>query len=271
MKNGNLLNVKIFRKRKFWPQFLWLLVLAVFGGLSCLFNSVSLLVASILAAFLGLNETGRWSYKTNLLICTISAVVGSICGVFSWFETASVFVLLFTVGGFMLYYRDSANRLLPVMDELAARLSQCENMESLISLSVAEIGSMSSSNEVFIILTDGEGGLYIPNTETSPGRAMKKNGSSMWKVFSSGRPYSTGSAEVSKDQPISRDSNSIAAVPLYACGDKMGVLQMESSEIGAFSHEDLSSLGIIAFVVSQPLHKFLFFEECVAETAEETR
>ena len=149
MKNGNLLNVKIFRKRKFWPQFLWLLVLAVFGGLSCLFNSVSLLVVSILSAFLGLNETGRWSYKTNLLICTISAVVGSICGVFSWFETASVFVLLFTVGGFMLYYRDSANRLLPVMDELAARLSQCENMESLISLSVAEIGSMSSSNEVF--------------------------------------------------------------------------------------------------------------------------
>ena len=51
----------------------------------------------------------------------------------------------------------------------------------------------------------------------------------------------------------------------------MGVLQMESSEIGAFSHEDLSTLGIIAFVVSQALHKFLFFEECVAETAEETR
>lgn len=261
MKSGSLGNVGIFRRRRFWPQFLWLTVLFVFGGLSCLFSSVSLLVASILAAFLGLNESGRWSYKTNLLICTVAAVVGSVCGVFSWIETASVFVLLFTVGGFMLYYRDSAKRLVPVVEDFASRLASCTDLESFLSLAIGELRDMSSGNDVFIVLTDGADGLYIPDTEFMQGRAMKKNGSSLWKVFSSERPYSTGSVELSKDQPISRDSSSLLAVPLKACGDKIGVLQMESEEVEAFSREDAAMLSVLAFVISQPLHRFIFVDD----------
>lgn len=261
MRSGSLAVTGIFRKRKFWPQFLWLCALFVFGGLSCLFSSVSLLVASILAVFLGLNESGRWSYKTNLLICTVAAVVGSVCGVFSWIETASVFVLLFTVGGFMLYYRDSANRLVPVVEEFASKLAACSDLESFVSLAINELRAMSCGNDVFIVLTDGADGLYIPETASMPGRAIKKNGSSLWKVFSSERPYCTGSVELSKDQPISRDSSSVLAVPLKACGDKIGVLQMESQDVEAFSREDAALLSVLAFVISQPLHRFIFVDD----------
>ncbi|MGD9667250.1 MAG: hypothetical protein AB7U31_07330, partial [Synergistaceae bacterium] len=44
------------------------------------------------------------------------------------------------------------------------------------------------------------------------------------------------------------------SAPLFAGGDKIGVLQIESRVADAFSEEDVQKLELIAFVLSHPLY-----------------
>ena len=248
----------MFRRRKFWPQFLWLLVLVLFVPLGCALNSTSLLVAAILTSFLGLNETGRWSYKTNLFLCAVCAVAGTIGGVFTWFEMVSVFLLLFATGGFMLYYRGLSVGAVRAMSDLGAALSRGRTLVDVVDIALEELGAMIPESEAFIALTDSGGGLFLPESGDEPRFRLKENGAALWKVFASGRPYATGSVNVSKDQPLWRDACSLMSIPLKAYGDKLGVLQVESDIPRAFSEEDLTMLSMMAAVISQPLHTFAY-------------
>ncbi|MDO5562873.1 MAG: GAF domain-containing protein [Synergistaceae bacterium] len=267
MKNGEMKPRRVFRRRKFWPQFLWLLVLVLFVPLGCALNSTSLLVAAILTAFLGLNESGRWSYKTNLLLCAVCAVAGTIGGVFTWFEMVSVFLLLFATGGFMLYYRGLSAGMVHVMSDLGAAVSRGKTMEEIVDIALEELGNMIPDSEAFIALTDKSGGLFLPESGEEPRFRLKENGAALWKVFASGRPYVTGSVNVSKDQPLWRDACSLMSIPLKAYGDKLGVLQVESDIPHAFSDEDLTKLHMVAMVIAQPLHLFAY---PVKDSREET-
>lgn len=234
------------------------------GWFSCVFGSAWLFVAFVISAFLGLNESGRWSYRTNLLLCAAVSVAGSICGVFSWFETASVFVLLFSIGGFMLYYRDSVNRMIPRMEELSSALSTGTTFAEMVSIAFEKIREIAAGSFVFIAIADDMGGLFLPECGGKPRADLQRNGGAVWKVFASGRPYVTGRLEPSKDLPFCRDSRSIMSAPLFAHGEKLGVLQIESAETEAFSTEDLSKLSIVAFILSQAIVGFMK-ECCVPE------
>ncbi|HAJ93480.1 MAG TPA: hypothetical protein DCM41_01170 [Synergistaceae bacterium] len=254
MKNGEAYYGRLFRRRRFWPQIFWLIVLSVGCAFSCIFDSTPLFIASTLAAFLGLTESSRWSHKTNLLVCASAAVIGSVCGVFSWFDTASIFLLLVSVGGFMLYYRDTGKKFMAAVEKFTSEISKEKDMAALVSAAADKIREMTSGDEVFITVADRSGGMYMPGRTGRPGSSIPRNGGAAWKVFASGRAYLAQRIESAKDLPFYRDARSLMSAPLFAEGEKIGVLQIESNVADAFSEEDLQKLELIAFVLSHPLY-----------------
>lgn len=260
MKNGETYYGRVFRRRRFWPQIFWLIVLSVGCAFSGIFNSTPLFIASILAAFLGLTESSRWSHKTNLLVCASAAVIGSVCGVFSWFDTASIFLLLVSVGGFMLYYRDTGKKFMDAVDKFSFEISKEKELTALVSSATDKIREMTAGDEVFITVADKSGAMYMPARAGRPGSSIPRNGGAAWKVFASGRPYLTQRVESAKDLPFDRDARSLMSAPLFAEGDKIGVLQIESRVADAFSEEDVQKLELIAFVLSYPINAKLSAE-----------
>lgn len=254
MKNGEKHYDGVFKRRRFWPQVFWIIVLSAGCGFSCIFDSTPLFVASILAAFLGLTEISRWSHKTNLLICTSAAVLGSVCGVFSWFDTASIFLLLVSVGGFMLYYRDSGKKFMDTIGAFSTEISKEKGLSDLISSATYKIKEMTCGDEVFIMVADSSGTMYMPGKAGRLGSSVPRNGGAAWKVFASGRAYVSQKIQNGKDLPFFRDAKSLMSAPLFAQGEKIGVLQIESRVAGAFSPEDLQKLELIAFVLSHPIY-----------------
>ncbi|NCB27558.1 MAG: GAF domain-containing protein [Bacteroidia bacterium] len=254
MKNGEAYYGRVFRRRRFWPQIFWLIVLSVGCAFSCIFNSTPLFIASVLAAFLGLTESSRWSHKTNLLVCASAAVIGSVCGVFTWFDTASIFLLLVSVGGFMLYYRDSDKKFMDAVGKFSSEISKEKELPAFISSATDKIREMTAGDEVFIAVADRTGSMYMPGRAGRPDSSIPRNGGAAWKVFASGRPYFTQRVESAKDLPFYRDARALISAPLFAEGEKIGVLQIESRVADAFSEEDIQKLELIAFVLSHPLY-----------------
>jgi hypothetical protein len=257
VKSSERLPEPIFRKRKFWPQYLWLMLMAVGGAVSCVFGLAWLFVALVVSAFLGLNECGRWRYRTNLLLCMAAAVAGSICGIFTWIETVSVFVLLFATGGFMLYYKDSANRMLPVMEYISSELSRGVTLDETVAIACEKISEIVPGCNVAVAVADGAGGLFLPERGEKARAGLARNGGAVWKVLASGRPYATDRVDPSKDMPLFRDSRSMISVPLFARGEKLGVLQVESAETDAFPRDEHGKLTVIAFIVAQAIGAFI--------------
>ena len=263
MKTGS---APLFRRKKFWPQIVCVAVLAAGGGLSGIFGSAQLFVAAIIVAFLGLNEFGRWPYRTNLLICAVGAVAGSICGVFTWFEMAAVFVLLIVIGGFILYYRDRTNALIPRLAELSDALAKNADLDGVLAAAQEKFKEMAPDDAISIILSDGTGGLYLPACGGKPSVELPRNGGAAWKVFASGRPYSADNVDAVKDKPLYRDARSMMSAPLSACDVKLGVLQMESPRSFVYTEEELACFRMIAFVTAQSI--FPFMTENTAEPEE---
>lgn len=258
MRSGKAGRAIIFEKRRFWPQILWIVGLIAGVALACALASLELIIAVVMAAFLGLNETSRWTYKTNLLICTGAAVVGMVAGVFSWFEMVFIFALLAVVCGYLLYFRDLSRRLLPYLEEFSADISEGKDLEETTTLAVDIISVMSGGEAVFIAVTDGDGGLYLPDYHDEGKIVLKRNGGAVWKVFATGRTYMTGGVEPSKDLPLDREARSLVSVPLLSRGLKIGVLQLESDQPNAFTDNDQTRLELLAFVVSQAIFNFVF-------------
>lgn len=267
MRNGRGRTALIFEKRRFWPQILWLAALVAGVALGCALASQELIVAAIMAVFLGLNETSRWAYRTNLLICAAATVIGVVAGVFSWFQMIYIFMLLSAVCGYLLYFRDASRRLLPYMEEFSADISNGKSLEETTTLAVDTISAMSGGEAVFIAVSDRDGGLYLPDYHDDKRIDLKRNGGAVWKVFATGRSYMTGVVDPSKDLPLDRDARSLVSVPLLTRGAKLGVLQLESDQPNAFTDHDLTRLELLAFIVSQAL--FGFASE-VAESEEKS-
>jgi hypothetical protein len=266
----------LFCRKKFWPQIVCVAVLAAGGGLSGIFGSAQLFVAAIIVAFLGLNEFGRWPYRTNLLICAVGAVAGSICGVFTWFEMAAVFVLLIVIGGFILYYRDRTNALIPRLAELSDALAKNADLDGVLAAAQEKFKEMAPDDAISIILSDGAGGLYLPACGGKPSAELPRNGGAIWKVFASGRPYTADNVDAAKDKPLYRDARSMMSAPLSACDVKLGVLQMESPRSFVYTEEQLACFRMVAFVTAQSIFPFMTEntaepEEFAAETAEKTK
>lgn len=256
MKSGEKELIALFRKKKFWPQFIWLAVMILSVSISSLLNSPALFVASILIPFLALNDTGRWSYKTNWLLCVVSAVYGTAFGNFTWFELIAVATLLIIVGGYMLYCKEKSVKLLLIMNELGNKVSQGKNLREVIDLSQEQIERILPECEVIIAIEDGIGRLFLPESKKTSKKILKRNGSAMWKVFGNSRSYVTGSVEISRDHPLWRDARSMMVVPLKARGDTFGVLEIESHLLNDFSTVNLLNLEAIAFVISQLIYPF---------------
>ncbi|MDO5114930.1 MAG: GAF domain-containing protein [Synergistaceae bacterium] len=256
MRTGRRAARPLFRRRGFWQSVLWLLFLAAGSIFSCVFGVFAFFTAVLTAAFVGLNEFGRWSYRTNLIICTGTAVAVAVAGIFSWLEVAALFVLFFAVSAYLLYFRDRTKRLLPLLEEFAAGLALAPDYRTVIESGWEGVQEMAPDAAVFIVLADGDGGLYIPEHFGEKPRRLRRNGGTPWKVFASGKPACVGRVVTSRDQPLDRDALSLISVPIAARGEKIGVLQLEAATAGFFSEEDMAKLSLIAMLLGHELYMF---------------
>lgn len=230
---------------------MWLTALVIGTSFSCLYQTMPLFVASVLLSFLGLNETARWSYKTNLILCAIVTVVGTTAGVFEWYEMLAIFVLLFIVGGFMLYYRDKNATLLPALTDFCSTISSTDNTEDIVENATQILRYLLPKSEVFVVLSDMEGNLYLPATSEDPEIILKRNGSVVWKTYASGNIHMTNAINVSRDKPLWNKANSSISIPLEINGQKYGVLEVESCHIKEYLHETTPKLQLFAHILTQ--------------------
>ncbi len=256
MRGGNRGAPPVFRARRFWPSVLWVLFLAGGSVFSCVFDSFPFFTAILVAAFIGLNEAGRWSYKTNLVICAGAAVVVAVAGIFTWLEAASVFALFFTISAYLFYFRDRARRLIPSFERFAAGLAHTQDYGAFIDRAWEELQDMAPDDAVFIILARSDGSLYVPAHFGKAARRLKRNGGTPWKVYASGKPIIIEHVATAHDQPMDRDAASLVSVPVTAHGEKLGVLQLESASACAFTQEDEAKLSLAAMILAHELYMF---------------
>lgn len=242
-----------FSKRGFWIQVLWVLFLCGGVAFGCLISSVSVFVAAVLISFLGLNETNRWSYKTNLILCAAMTIAGAVAGVFSWIEMLSVFLLLFLAGGFMLYYRDTSLKLYPAVLDFSEAITESDRIGDITVNTDAFLKQLLPGSEIFIVLADEDGGLYLPETEEEGRINLKRNGSMVWKTFASGKAFMTNRISVSKDKPLWYDANSAISIPLEIAEHKLGVLQIEAPNTNAYAVEYINKIELFAHILSHRL------------------
>lgn len=250
----------VFRPRRFWPSALCLLFLAAGLLFSCVFTAFPFFAAVLVATFIGLNEFGRWSYRTNLIICTGTAVAVAVAGVFTWFEVASVFAFFFMVGAYLLYFRDRMGKVVPAFEKFAEAVGAAPDYRSVVETAWEELQEMAPDAAVFIILADGTGDLFLPEHFGERAKRLRRNGGASWKVFASGRAANIGRLSIGRDQPLDRDAASLLAVPISARGEKLGVLQLEAASSGAFSDEDKAKLSLAAMILGHELYMFEAWE-----------
>jgi len=243
----------IFRSRGFWAQFGWLLFMCAGCAIAVAARSIVLFAMVLVSAFLGLNEFGRWKYKTNLVLCSVVAIAGSLAGVFNWLETASIFAMMCIAGGFVLYYRDTVRALYPSMNEFSDVLSYCTTEGEVAWKAHAMLQKMLPSCRVFVLVSNRVSSLYLPEYGDKPKRKLNREGGIVWKCFASGTPYRRVSVTVERDLPLYREARSIIAAPMTAQGEALGVIEIESRTPAFFSNDDKDRLCLIAFLTAQAL------------------
>lgn len=245
----------IFRSRGFWGQFGWLLFMCAGCVIAIAVRSIVLFTAVLVSAFLGLNEFGRWKYKTNLVFCSAVAIAGSLAGVFNWLETGSIFLMMCIVGSFVLYYRDTVRALYPAMSEFSDVLSYCTTESDVAFKAHAMLQKMLPDCRIFVLVSDGVTGLYVPEHRDKPRKKLNRGGGVVWKCFASGVPYRRNFVAVERDLPLYREARSIIAAPMTAQGEAIGVIEIESRTPSFFSSDDKDRLCLLAFLTGQALAK----------------
>lgn len=251
----------IFRHRGFWSQIVWFTVMLIGCAAGAAYRSTVLFALSLVSAFLGMNEFGRLKYKTNLVICSTVAIAGSLAGVFSWLETASLFVMMCVTGGFVLYYRDTVRAMVPQLNEFFDVLSCCESDGEAAWKAHAILRRHLPSCRVFVLLSDGAGGLYLPEREDKPRQRLNRAGGIVWKCFASTLPYRRGMVSVERDLPLYREARSLIAAPMTAGGDTLGVIEIESRTAEFFSSDDKDRLAVFACLTGQAVYALRADEE----------
>lgn len=261
----------IFKPRSFWSGIFCVLFLAAGGAFSCVFGLFAFFTAVMTASFIALNEFGRWSFKTNLVLCTVAAAVVAIAGVFKWTEIAGLYVLFFAISAWFLYFRDRTGRIIPAMENFAAMLADARNFGTVIENAWRGLQDMAPDAAVFIILADDEGALYLPSHFDQHGKALRRTGGTPWKVYASGRPMVVPHVTAVHDQPLDREALSMVCVPITARGEKLGIIQLEAGTPGAFTEQDAAKLSFAAMILGHELYTYMFAPVDSADEPEDTR
>lgn len=256
MKSGRTLIKPIFAVKRFWSSVFWLIFLIAGSIFGCAFRAFPIFTAVLTASFIGLNEFGRWPYKTNLVLCAGTAVIAAIAGVFTWVEICSIFALFCVTAAYIRFYRERAARTVPSLEAYASEMTGARSFAELIDRAWDGLEQLAPDSAVFIVLADNEGGLVIPEHQREKARPLRRNGGACWKAFGSGHPVIVNRVETGRDQPLDRDAVSLMAVPITARGEKLGILQLESAASGAFSDEDAAKLSLAAMILGDELYFF---------------
>ena len=244
----------VFRHRGFWAQLGWLALLLVGCSFAAGYRSVVLFTLSLVCSFLGLNEFGRLKYKTNLVLCSVIALLGALAGVFNWLDTGSIFFMMCVTCGFVLYYRDTVRAMLPEMCEFADVLACCDTEAEVAWKTHVMLHKLLPDCRIFVLVADDKGGLFLPEHGQKRSQKLRREGGVVWKCFASTLPYRRETISVEKDLPLYREARSLIAAPIIACGETLGVVEIEARVPAFFSEDDKDRLCVLAFLTGQAIY-----------------
>ncbi|MDO4952771.1 MAG: hypothetical protein Q4E34_02965 [Synergistaceae bacterium] len=244
----------IFVHKSFWTQIGWIVFLLAGSYASAACSSVSLFALVLISSFLGLTAFGRWAHRTNLAICSAVAITGSMTDIFSWTDVVLLLAAMCVACGFVLHYRDMMRSVLPEMSAFADVLSYCASDAEAAWKAQALLQRMQPSCKVFVLLADGAGVLYLPEHDGKPSRKLSRAGGVVWKCYAGMLPYRRVSVVFEKDLPLYKEARSLIAAPMTACGEVLGVIEIDSRIPSFFSAEDKDKLSLLAALTAQAVY-----------------
>ena len=244
----------IFIHKGFWAQIAWTVFLLAGSYAAAACSSVSMFALVLVSSFLGLTVFGRWAHRTNLAICSAVALTGSLTDIFSWTDVVLLLAAMCAACGFVRYYRDMMRAVLPEMSAFADVLSYCASDAETAWKAHALLQRMLPSCRIFVLLADGAGLLYLPEHDGKAMRKLNRAGGIVWKCYAGMIPYRRVSVVFEKDLPLYREARSLIAAPMTACGEVLGVIEIDSRIPSFFSTEDRDKLSLLAALTAQAVY-----------------
>lgn len=258
MKHGNEKCSVEFRSRRFWPTAFWVAFLCIFGIIGVVFRAFAFFTAVLVSSFVGLNEFGRFRYKTNLIICAAAAAVTAVTSDFTVVEIISMFFMFVIISGYIFYFRSRTLKTITNMAIFADSISSCRNVRELTETTYRCMAEMAPEAVSFIVLADEENNLFVPANGEDAERTIKRKTGAAGRVFASGKAETIANADTGRDLPLDRDALSIVAVPICARGEKLGVIEVEAGTMAAFDKNDAAHLELLAAALGAQLYLHIY-------------
>ena len=235
--------------------FVLLLLFAVF--LAFAVQRSALPVAAVLiVALLGLYSFSVLSKRISFLL--VSAVVLALLfiGVFSQAEALSLVCIILLVAFYVCHYDLRLRTFITRSKEIQSTLSAITDYSKYLDTAVAEIEKISPKSVVFILLRDSNGALYLPATFPHTDDVVISTGSMAYRSCNKSVTLNIPHLSPAKDRPLDRNALSAICIPLIAMGETIGVLQLESAQINAYSQDDAVKLSLLAQMIAKDIFIF---------------
>lgn len=235
--------------------FILLLIFAVF--LAFAFKRSALPTAAVLvASLLGFYSFSIFSKKISFLLVAAVVLALLFIGVFSQAEALSMVCIVALVAFYVCHYDLRLRTFIARSRDINATLSSITNYEKYLDTAIDEIKKISPKSVAFIILRDSHGVLYLPATFPYTEDIVISNSSMTYRSCNKSVTLNIPHISPSKDRPLDKNALSAICIPLVAMGETIGVLQLESAVINAYSHDDEVKLSLLAQMIAKDI--FLF-------------
>ncbi|MDO4218780.1 MAG: GAF domain-containing protein [Synergistaceae bacterium] len=212
--------------------------------------------AVLVASLLGLYSFGVFSKKISFLIVSIVVLALLFVGIFSQAEALSLVCIILLVAFYVCHYDIRLRTFIERAKVIQDTLSSITDYGKYLDTAIEEVRKISPSSVAFIILRDTNGALYLPATFPRTDDIIISNSSMTYRSCNKSITLNIPHLSPSKDRPLDKNALSAICIPLIAMGETIGVLQLESARISAYSHDDEIKLSLLAQMIAKDIFMF---------------
>ena len=212
--------------------------------------------AVLMASLLGLYSFGVFSKKISFLIVSIVVLALLFVGIFSQAEALSLVCIILLVAFYVCHYDIRLRTFIERAKVIQDTLSSITDYGKYLDTAIDEVKKISPSSVAFIILRDTNGALYLPATFPRTDDIIISNSSMTYRSCNKSITLNIPHLSPSKDRPLDKNALSAICIPLIAMGETIGVLQLESARISAYSHDDEIKLSLLAQMIAKDIFMF---------------
>ena len=232
-----------------------LLGVAVFGAFAVLRSALPV-AALLIFSLLGLYSFSFFSKKASFLIVSAVVIALLFYGFFSQAEALSLVVIVALVAFFVCHYEYRLRTFITRTKEIGETLSAINSYSKYIDTAIDEVKKIAPTSVAFIILRDAKGALYLPAVFPETDDLLLTGEGMTYRSCNKSLVLNVPNVSPSRDRPLDKNALSALCVPLTAMGETIGVLQLESARINAYSHDDEVKLSLLAQMIAKDIFMF---------------